>query len=774
MSHDEHTTTTSLDKQTTRRAFVAAGGAALACAGIGALAPKAARADGLAGILENLDSLARGDFSNLGGSDAQAPADPAPAVTPTSTQRPSLLQGIASVDPAGTPTAPQYPFADDLSNVINVGDAYLGDQQLALIKTYGFFEMLGYSGEFFEIYESNRYNLFPNFVTVDSMMHTYHIYFAHLMKNIERDYLSAQLAELSATMLAEATAQLGTLAGTAWESAARLTCAFFGVGASLLDPAAAVPAEVADVVNAELALITEAAGVSTSPLTGNNTDYSQYIVRGYYEGDPALEPYFRAMMWYGGVNFQQANEDLDRAALLVTIALAQAQGGQAASTWQSIYMVTSFFAGASDDSGYFEYRPLVEQAYGAMPAASDLPAGEEAWATFHQLTAEQPAPAINSIPVMDTGESGAERTEEIGEQTKGFRFMGQRFTIDAAILQKLIYSAVGDNSAGEQRMLPDVLDVPAALGSDAAYALLEAQGATDFAGYAENMAALRTGIEQAPDTLWTASLASQWLATLRPLLTPKDESWPLFMQGDAWSRRVLQTFAGSYAELKHDTVLYAKQAMAEMGGGPIEERDDRGYVEPEPEVFGRLAALVGATSSGLASLGLLGDADASNLSILQDLATRLETIARKELSGELPTDEEFELIRSFGAQIEHFWQEAYKDEAPDDLFTTRDFPAAIITDIATDPNGSVLQIGTGQVSQIYVIVPVEGVLRIASGATYSFYQFVQPIDQRLTDTTWRQMLGIMARDDGTYATEEEKPAPVSWVDDFTLSWTDLY
>ena len=102
MSHDEHTTTTSLDKQTTRRAFVAAGGAALACAGIGALAPKAARADGLAGILENLDSLARGDFSNLGGSDAQAPADPAPAVTPTSTQRPSLLQGIASVDPAGS------------------------------------------------------------------------------------------------------------------------------------------------------------------------------------------------------------------------------------------------------------------------------------------------------------------------------------------------------------------------------------------------------------------------------------------------------------------------------------------------------------------------------------------------------------------------------------------------------------------------------------------------------------------------------------------------
>ncbi len=41
--------------------------------------------------------------------------------------------------------------------------------------------------------------------------------------------------------------------------------------------------------------------------------------------------------------------------------------------------------------------------------------------------------------------------------------MGQRFTIDAAIMQQLIYHNVQQNSFGDNRMLPDVLDVPAAL-----------------------------------------------------------------------------------------------------------------------------------------------------------------------------------------------------------------------------------------------------------------------------------------------------------------------
>ena len=94
-----------------------------------------------------------------------------------------------------------------------------------------------------------------------------------------------------------------------------------------------------------------------------------------------------------------------------------------------------------------------------------------------------------------------------------------------------------------------------------------------------------------------------------------------------------------------------------------------------------------------------------------------------------------------------------------------EFPAAIITDIATDPNGRVLEIGTGGVSTIYVVFPIDGELHIASGSVYSFYQFEQPLSDRLTDTQWRQMMGIQQSAGGGYNKPEKQME--SWTDGFT-------
>lgn len=736
-----------------RRAFVAA---AAAAGGVALGAASTARAAlSMSEVIGSIADKAQAD---------PAPAANAPAAAPQTARRPLLLQGLNLADEdAVAPSIPWYDVAPDFGNVVNIGDAYFNDAQLGALYTNGFFVMRESDQEFFGTYESNRYNLFPNFVTVDAMTHTYHLYFSHLLKNTERAYLAQLVGEVTQAMVAASAAQLDAVRGTQWESAALRNLGFFSVAAVLLDPAAPVAGEVAGQVWAEYDLIMAAAGISASPLLGKDEDYSQYLVRGYYEGDPALEAYFRTMMWYGRMNFLQSDEDLDRSALLMVLALDAAAAEPA---WEKVYTVTAFFAGASDDNGYFEYLPLVQQAYGAKVSAADLPGNDAAWQQFHQLTAALPAPQISSVPVEDDGADSDHL-----EQTKGFRFMGQRFSLDAAIFTELLYNRVGENAFGEKRLLPDALDVPAALGSDAAAALLEYQGAFAFAGYAENLQGLRDSIAAAPDALWTASLYSQWLHMLRPLTEPRGEGYLPFMQTDLWARKNLQSFLGSYAELKHDMVLYSKQVMAEMGGGPLEERDDRGYVEPEPRVFGRLAALVQATSAGLAGYGLLGEEDAYNLGLLQELAARLQAIAAKELRNELPTEDEFELIRSFGGQIEHFWQEVYKNEADDPYFTTRDFPAAVITDIATDPNGRVLEVGTGPVSTLYVVVPVDGVLRLASGSVYSFYQFEQPIDQRLTDTQWRQMLGIQAGEDGWYG--EPQVWPAGWTDDFSLNWRTM-
>ena len=654
-------------------------------------------------------------------------------------------------------SVPAYTVNEDLSNITNLEQFYFqpGSEEARLLSENMFFVTSGYNKEFFETYESNRYSLTPSFITVDSMMHTYHLYFSYLMKTTERDYLSSSLSALSQTMFDASMAQYEVLKGSEWETAALRNVAFFAVGASLQGISVSAPAEASDVISQELANINAASSINTSPLTGTMIDYSQFAPRGYYEGDEQLEAYFRAMMWYGQIGFVQIEEELDRSALLMTLAM----NGDAYSAWESIYTVTSFFAGASDDLSYYEYLPAIEAAYGGIPDTSALIGNTGAWENFRSIIAAMDPPAINSIPTVDDHNSDTSSTE----QNKGFRFMGQRFTIDAAIFQKLIYENVQPNSSGEKRMLPDTLDVAAALGSDTAYDILKSQGETDYANYTENMDYLRTSFENAPDSVWSASLYSSWLYTLKPLLETKGEGYPSFMQSTQWATKDLETFAGSYAELKHDTVLYAKQVMAEMGGGELPQWDDRGYVEPEVEVWARFEKLATKTAEGLKSYGLLSAQDEENLNRLAEMAGQFRTMSEKELANTLLSDEEYDLIRNYGGNLEHFWLEALKDEGEN--ITSGDFPAAIVTDIATDPNGTCLEIATGNPSTIYVVVPIDGELHICEGAVYSFYQFEQPIEQRMTDDDWRQMMGIATKEDGTYSYDTKIDQP---------AWTQSY
>jgi hypothetical protein len=71
------------------------------------------------------------------------------------------------------------------------------------------------------------------------------------------------------------------------------------------------------------------------------------------------------------------------------------------------------------------------------------------------------------------------------------------------------------------------------------------------------------------------------------------------LRSRAWQKKQLQTAAASWAELRHDTILYAKQSYS----GSIICEYPEGYVEPYPAFFatpGNLARAAAAT---------LGDVD---------------------------------------------------------------------------------------------------------------------------------------------------------------------
>ncbi|HNX29582.1 MAG TPA: DUF3160 domain-containing protein [Syntrophomonadaceae bacterium] len=640
------------------------------------------------------------------------------------------------------PQVEPYTVASDLSNVSNADRFEFSSASQDLLVKNGFAVLPAQNAEFFAVYENNRYDFIPSFVTTDSMLHNYHLYFSHLLKSIESTKLIPELKKLNQGMLSDSLEQYEALQGTEWENAARRNLAFFTVGSILLDdsikPDEAVQSEVAQ----ELALIKGQAGIEISPVMGMGQpkdileslkeDYTQYIPRGYYTQTEELTRYFQSMMWYGRLTFRVKNADETRSAVLMTLALSNEKNLQ---PWNNIYAVSEFMVGKSDDLGYRDYIALLQDIYGEKFSYDLLTKDEERWNTFTDKLSKLKAPEINSIPIFDA-EIQPDRNAEI----MGYRFMGQRYTLDADIFQRLIYREVEENSQGQRRLLPKGLDIPAAFGSTAASEILKDLGEYDYENYPENMLKMQNFTAGLALSSWTQNLYWNWLYTLKPLTQEKPQGYPTFMLNQAWQKKELNTFLASWTELKHDTILYAKQVIAEAGGGGDEEIDDRGYVEPNPYVYARLAALTAMTREGLETRELISSQDIDNLQKLEELALGLKTISEKELQGILLTDEEFELIRSYGVQLEHFWLEALRDNGVVSPSQAYNNPAALVTDVATDPSGFVLQEGTGYINQIYAIVPVDGTLRIARGGVYSYYEFTGKTTERLTDEKWQELL----------------------------------
>lgn len=637
-----------------------------------------------------------------------------------------------------------YQIAADMSNVENRDRFEFSPGAKELLIKNNFVVAPGSGEEFFVIYEPNRYDGIPNFVTTDAMLHNYHLFFNHLLERIEQDGMVSELKQLNNVMLNESQAQYDSLKNSSWENAARRNLAFFTVGSLLLDPQTKVPAPVKQEVEEEMNLIKEHKNISLSPimnmgqdkqdvLEGLKEDYTQYITRGHYNKSEELQNYFKTMMWYGRMSFRLKNEDETRSAVLISLALNQNNNLQ---SWQRIYEPTCFFVGKSDDLGFYQYNQLLNKIYGSEIKLQDLTEHQEKWRIFMNETELLKAPNINSIPIFDENIQ-PDREKEI----KAFRFLGQRYTLDASVFQRLIYREVKENPEGALRTLPRGLDIPAAMGSTEACSILEELGDTRYQNYPENMEKIQAFIKGLDKNTWNQNLYWSWLYTLLPLTIEKGEGYPSFMDNQAWSRKELNTYLGSWTELKHDTILYAKQVYAECGGGGEEIIDDRGYVEPNPQLYARLASLAGMTREGLLSRQLLYERDASSLERMEKLALALRDISDKELKNEALSDEDYELIRCFGGQLEHFWLEALRNDDVNARCQLCDNPAALVADVATTPrDGLVLEEGSGFISEIYAVFPVDGKLRIGRGGVYSYYEFPWPISDRLTDKKWQEML----------------------------------
>ncbi len=693
---------------------------------------------------------------------------------------PLTMTGFAEFNPAAvtvTPSIEHAAIAPDLGNV-KIAMA-LSAKQLERLAKDGVVASPGLQEkEFFTLYEKARYANIPIFITSDSLLHSYHLLFSKVLRTAESEFFHPLLNDLNEALFARLDQFYAELQGGPWEEEALRTAAFIAVGGKLADPAFPVPDYCKDLVEAEFALIEAADGIHPSPLFPGlemGEDYSQYKPRGHYTKSEALEAYFKNMMWYGRMTFrldaraEGVAERETRMALLLVKALRNTGVGDrhALAVWSDLYDPTSFLVGRSDDLTVFDYMPLIDQVYGENPDLSTL-VDEERLTAFLAASKEMPQPEILGLVLYEA--------EDVATETRGLRFMGQRFVADAYIFGQLTYDQVSDDE--KRRGLPNGLDLFAAMGSPKAYQLLEGMNETTYLNYPEQMEKMQTWTASLSEDDWTETVYNAWLYTFYPLLEQHGEGYPQFMRSPAWQVKQLHTSLGSWAELKHDTILYAKQTYAEMGDGwsptPPDPLPARGYVEPVPAFYSRLAALAAMTREGLAERNLLNNSDAESLKQIEDLALFLKETSEKQLAGVPLAFEEHARIRYYGGELEQLVMAAADSEtlgADAISYMDEDPQAAVIADVATDlrPQGldfsepAALQVGVGRINDIHVIVPLvenDGslTLQVAKGGIFSYYEFPWPASDRLTDEKWQALL-----DEGS------NPPPPTWIESFYVS-----
>lgn len=606
------------------------------------------------------------------------------------------------------PQARQYTVAPDLANVSNLARFNFTAAQKELLRQNGFFARHADVHEMDEVYLDCERSRLPTFVTVDFMLHVMHKQFDDILMTLEKEKFSGALTTMTAALLGDSLAAYAAAQGDAAKQALAGNAAYFAVASALLGTTQTLPEPVKTLADAELALIDAHNKYIDSPLFGAQHDYTQFIVRGHYAGDPQLERFFRAMMWYGTMRFTLSVSPglANRPMALRAVLVAQKLHGSA--DWRRIYQPTAF---------------LVGEANRLAPPALDRIAAGIYGPNYLSLTADQLADPEKLDALC--AQARAEAPPQINpEEGICFSLMGQRYIVDSFILKATM----------TPDRLPRGLDVMAVLGSPRAEALLRDAYQEMTSDLATSLETLKATFSAYPASAWVQNAYWNWLYCLAPVVEPKGAGYPPFMRSPAWQDKDLAAALGSWTELRHDTILYGQQSHS-WGFHPL-VGVEQGYVEPNPEAFARLSAMLRYLRDGLSGMGLPLNTKAEQANAkIQDVLLKLKSIAEQELAGQVVSGDDQRWIQSIGSTI----QAAMPSHQGNASLEPQTDDMALIADVATNLSGC-REEAVGRPLELFVIVEIAGELRVTRGAAFSYYEFKQPISQRLTDQQWRAQL----------------------------------
>ena len=679
----------------------------------------------------------------------------------------------------------------------------LNPDELAVFKKYGFVvsERLGaYSCG--EVYNQLWIDDLPVFITTDSILHAWHRSYDMMLAEIESTILSANIQTMLEGMAARI-ASANTQVTPALRDSVLDADYYLTVARSLLK-GITVASNLGqdDRVQRTLQAIAGEKLDTCFQLFGSPraVDFSQFKPRGHYNESYELQLYFKTVMWLGRIDLRIAGgpfqdslcEEPHHANLRdlgTTIVLHELlrDSGQF-QKWEQSEELVSTFVGWTDSMTFRELGQLLQEA-GITNLASVKDTN-----TLAQLQDRIELGTLG-MQTINGDFFVAPFSDHPAALPQSFTVLGQKFVLDSWALSQVVADRIFRVEDGQtnlvMRRMPSALDVAfSVLGNDQIVPeLVERMNATNAATstnyaikyrdgwpYQHNLAAVREMVEQHPPSAWSQNVYMGWLDTLRQLSPPlaAETRMPTAMRTRAWAMKDLNTQLASWTELRHDTILYAKQSYTDS----LACSYPKGFVEPRSDFWRRLQFLAEKTGvliarTDYASMTNLQQKQIVFLTHFADVCRRFLVMSEKELAQVPFSDAELDFISTtlvgFRGYV-GYW--TVQDGWYPKLFYRTDslpipFPLGfdqvlgatrwdpLITDVHTDPPcgvcddpGAVLHEATGNVNLLLITIDNGTNRCVYAGPVLSHYEFALPSSvsgepQRLSDQEWQ---GQFAKD----------------------------